>query len=187
MTIKVAADAGIRKRSVHPPGRPGDFPKGKSGNPKGPKVVRNPVNLSALCRTYTEKAVRILGSIAEDPDAPPAARISAVKELLDRGYGRAPLNVQIEGDGAREAQIRQIFESAAQRMAEHFADSTQTVSSETICIPDQSAIVVEPEILPPEPTKKAPWDTTHGALAAGIALGMELAESERIPPEDDGC
>ena len=67
-------------------GRP--WAKGVSGNPGGrPKIV---ADVRALARQLTANALNALAEIMEDEEAPAAARIAAAKELLDRGWGKAP-------------------------------------------------------------------------------------------------
>jgi hypothetical protein len=64
--------------------------KGQSGNPRGrPKTD---FSIQALCLDFTEEGVSILKAVArgEIEGCTPAARISAIKEILDRAYGRAP-------------------------------------------------------------------------------------------------
>lgn len=72
-------------------GRPGK-PKGlpKSGGRKVGTPNKATASVKAIAQAYTVEAVEILVGIARDGDAPPAARVSAVKELLDRGHGKAP-------------------------------------------------------------------------------------------------
>jgi hypothetical protein len=63
---------------------------GQSGNPEGrPKVVRE---LAALAREHGPRAIERLAEILESSDA--KAATSAAKELLDRGYGKAPQTVE---------------------------------------------------------------------------------------------
>ena len=79
----------------NPTGR-GGFQAGQSGNPGGrPKEVRE---VKVLARERTATAIEVLARIMEDPKAPPAARVAACRELLDRGYGRpeSALNAKIE-------------------------------------------------------------------------------------------
>lgn len=71
----------------------GRFQKGHSGNPGGrPKAI---AGQQALAREYTMEAIEALARIAKDDDAPPAARVAAARELLDRGWGRAPLAASV--------------------------------------------------------------------------------------------
>ena len=72
------------------------FKPGQSGNPGGrPKGVAKTVR--ELVGGDPEELVRILFSIAKDASARNADRISASKELLERGWGKAPVSVADDG------------------------------------------------------------------------------------------
>ena len=94
-------------------GRP--FPPGVSGNPGGrPKGVARTVR--DVCGGSPLLLAQILLEIAEDPTARNADRIAAVREILDRGWGKAVGFADIEGahplaDGEVEAEIRAIAEA----------------------------------------------------------------------------
>jgi hypothetical protein len=78
------------------PNGKGGFQKGVSGNPGGrPKEVRE---VKALAREHTSEALDTLAQIMRDHKAPQAARVSAARELLDRGHGRAEssINARVE-------------------------------------------------------------------------------------------
>jgi len=64
------------------PGRP--FQPGQSGNPGG-----RPKGIAAIARQHTDKAQEVLTNAMNDPDA--RVRVAAAKEILDRGYGKAPV------------------------------------------------------------------------------------------------
>jgi hypothetical protein len=74
-------------------GRP--FKKGESGNPGGrPKVI---AELSALARAHAPDAIKELARLAIKAKSE-SARVAAIRELLDRGYGKAQQIVENEDD-----------------------------------------------------------------------------------------
>lgn len=73
------------------------FAKGQSGNPSGrPKVIQA---LRDLARAHTGEALDTLVSIMLEAAQPPSARVAAAKEILDRGYGKAPQPMDGDGEG----------------------------------------------------------------------------------------
>lgn len=73
------------------------FVKGQSGNPGGRPKLIGP--LRELAQTHAEDAVSTLAAIMRASDQPPAARVAAAKELLDRGFGKAPQPMDGDGEG----------------------------------------------------------------------------------------
>lgn len=73
------------------------------GKKTGGRVAGTPnkatAEVKAIAREYTDRAIKCLVGILEDKEAPPAARVSAARELLDRGHGKAPQALTGE-DGA---------------------------------------------------------------------------------------
>jgi len=64
----------------------GQFAPGVSGNPGGrPKHLKEVVELA---REHTPDAIKTLASIMQDEKQPPAARVRAAGELLNRGWGQ---------------------------------------------------------------------------------------------------
>lgn len=86
-------------------GAAGHFAKGQSGNPGGRK--KQDIAVIRACQDMGLEAVIILGEIMRDSDMDPKNRITAIKEILDRAYGKATATVSL-GDDAGEA-IRQII------------------------------------------------------------------------------
>ena len=54
--------------------------------------------------------VRTLAGIVAAPDSPPAARVMAANSLLDRGWGKAPVQLTGEEGGDIRIVIRQIID-----------------------------------------------------------------------------
>lgn len=52
-------------------------------------MARTPTDIRSLARSHDGMAIRVLAGIARQKTAPPAARVAACRELLDRGHGKA--------------------------------------------------------------------------------------------------
>lgn len=69
--------------------------KGESGNPGGrPKGMKE---VQEAARKHTADAIKTLADIAKDVEMSAGARVSAAEALLDRGWGKAPQTLEIEG------------------------------------------------------------------------------------------
>ena len=79
---------------------------GVSPNPGGrPAVIRD---LREAAQGYSEEALTVLAGVMRDADAPPAAKVAAARELLDRGFGKAVQAVDVNSKvdmGATAAQV----------------------------------------------------------------------------------
>lgn len=66
---------------------------GVSPNPGGrPAVIRD---LREAAQDYSEEALSVLAGVMRDAEAPPAAKVAAARELLDRGFGKAVQAVDV--------------------------------------------------------------------------------------------
>lgn len=75
-------------------GNPNWVKGGSSPNPAGrPAVLRD---LRERARGYGPEALQMLATVMRDPDAGPAARVAAAKELLDRGFGKAVQSLDVD-------------------------------------------------------------------------------------------
>lgn len=77
------------------PGRPPGKPK-TGGRRKGtPNKIT--ADVKAVAQEYGREAVESLVEIMRGLEYPPAARVAASKELLDRAYGKSPQAIQHSG------------------------------------------------------------------------------------------
>ena len=99
--MKQKLSAPLRTASNSITGRP--FAKGTSGNPGGrPRVI---AELRDLARRQAPDAIKELGRLALKAKSE-TARIAAIRELLDRGYGK-PTQI-VAGEDTAEPPINQI-------------------------------------------------------------------------------
>lgn len=76
-------------------GRPKGLPK--TGGRKAGAPNRVTADIKALAQTYGPEAVDTLAEIMRDGSHPPAARVAAAKELIDRGFGKAVQPTELSG------------------------------------------------------------------------------------------
>jgi hypothetical protein len=54
-------------------------------------------DIKELAQSYGQDGLEVLVKIMRDKDAPHAARVAAVKEIFDRGYGKAKQEMEHTG------------------------------------------------------------------------------------------
>jgi hypothetical protein len=82
--------------------------KGKAGRPKG-SLNRATAEVKKAAQKYTKNAVKTLLEIMEKGENE-SARVSAAREILDRGYGKPMQAVEHTGEGGGPVAIRVSFE-----------------------------------------------------------------------------
>lgn len=90
--------------------------KGEVRNPFG--RAKRDLDLAKKARRHAEKAILVLAEVMSNKQAPPAARVSAASELLDRGYGKAPQTLDLKMDFGQqlEAFLRELGDVRKQRI-----------------------------------------------------------------------
>ena len=61
-------------------------------------MARAVLDIRTLARSHTDTAIRTLAGIMRQKGAPPAARVAAAGLLLDRGWGKAPQDLSVDGE-----------------------------------------------------------------------------------------
>lgn len=62
-------------------------------------MAKSLTEIRSLARSHTEAAINALLSVMNQPESPPAARVSAANSILDRGWGKAMQPVGGDEDG----------------------------------------------------------------------------------------
>lgn len=113
-----------------------DAPKGRGSNPRSlanlkrvPKGGASPnprgrgkkdFEAAAAAEELAPDAIKALGEIINDPQAPASSRVSAASEILDRAYGRAPQSIKVNAELSFSEQFEQfIRELNAARTIDH--------------------------------------------------------------------
>jgi hypothetical protein len=79
--------------------------KGRKGGPM----------VTTLARQHTEGAISLLAKVMADEKAPPAARVTAAQALLERGWGKSPIQINLDvkarfDDFLRDVGIAAVYE-----------------------------------------------------------------------------
>ena len=64
-------------------------------SPARQRQIAAEANLRQLASQHTAKAVRTLVELIDSKETPPAAKVAAVRELLDRAHGKPAQSVEI--------------------------------------------------------------------------------------------
>ncbi len=68
-------------------------------------MPRRLADIKSLARTHTATVIRVFAGIVREPTAPPAARVMAGKELLDRGWGKALATAEVTVTHVKAAEL----------------------------------------------------------------------------------
>ena len=95
-------------------------PRAGSGRPKGSReraTKAQKATIAELARVYTEDAINTLVDVMKNGETD-SARVAAVNSLLDRGYGKAPANVDItsQGDKVRSVDVGRLSVEALREL-----------------------------------------------------------------------
>jgi hypothetical protein len=82
--------------------------------------------------------IAVLVAVARQKTAQPGARVAAATAILDRGWGKAPVNIGSEGDTDIKITIRHILE--------HIDDKPVVVNGESVrCIDNDTTVAPNDE------------------------------------------
>ncbi|MEO1193597.1 MAG: hypothetical protein AAFY02_17700 [Pseudomonadota bacterium] len=101
--------------------------------PDPPRPARRAANVPALAARYGKEMIEVLVAIACDQTLPAAARVAAAKEVLDRGHGRAPTHVNLDGNQRVTHQSAGLSETAAW-LAELIGSQCHPAPSDTLSV-----------------------------------------------------
>lgn len=120
-----------RKRSLANlrPIKPGEV-RNPRGRPKKDYV------LADLAQVHAEKAIATLVSVMSNEENPPAARISAASELLDRGFGRAPQSLDVK----TTVTLSEEFEAFVRSLGRKPGDDAKVIEAAETDVSDASDI-----------------------------------------------
>ena len=100
------------------------FKPGVSGNPGGRPKQRT--DLTKLARKYTKTALLAVVRILKDPESGAANQLRAAEILLDRGHGKAPQVVTLDGDSSAPVDLLEVARRVAFLLA--YAEREQGIA-----------------------------------------------------------
>ncbi len=77
--------------------------------------------VKALAQSYTAQAIETLAEIMSDRSAPKAARVAAIKEMLDRAHGKSIQGVELSGKNGGPMRSVSMSLDEYERVAEEMA------------------------------------------------------------------
>ncbi|MDG9784653.1 hypothetical protein [Metapseudomonas otitidis] len=92
-----------------------------AGRPKG-RLNKATADVKALAQEFGPAAMQALVSILKDKKSPPAARVAAAKEVLDRAYGKAKQSLEVGGTDGGPLLVGSISEEQLERLAKKVND-----------------------------------------------------------------
>lgn len=143
---------------------------GKFVNGGGKRKV--PRDLAKLARTYTTESIEEIVDIMRNAKKP-SDRLKAAEILLDRGYGKAPLKIELtksDLDDTKKSEFQLLFEQAAERAHKALA------AIPALPAPAES---IGQQIIPPsvEQQKSQLRDKAQLALDIAGTAGITIIES----------
>lgn len=100
--------------------------KGESGNPLGRSKID--FDLAEAARAHSPQMLQVAVDIALDESMPPDSRLRAISIILDRGHGRAPLPVALEGKVEQVDTTKIFIEALREHSAQKMLDATPPVA-----------------------------------------------------------
>jgi len=86
------------------------FQKGVAANPGG--LIKMPKAMRNLCKARTREAIDTLSTLMNDDTQTGAVRVTAANSLLDRAWGRAPQQIDVD------IEVKTTFVDVLRRAAE---------------------------------------------------------------------
>lgn len=128
-------------------------PPGTSGNPGGRS--KHDLNLAKIAREHTQEALDVILDVMRDRDAKHSARLTAADMLLNRGYGRAPVTVQVGDSSDQLDAFRETLLEAVQHASSGLSGVTVIDQEPAVVIVQQApGAPAAPSLIPKDITPK---------------------------------